>query len=72
MHLLHFSIIRSLLVLIIGKEVPGGRDEKRTKGKDKDMVVNRNENNSQLCYMENELYHVAELLHRKTDAVYNS
>lgn len=60
-----------MLVLIIGKEVPGGRDEKRTKGKDEDMVVNRNENKSQLCYMENELY-VADLLHRKIDAVYNS
>ena len=44
----------------------------RTKGKDEDMVVNRNENKSQLCYMENELYHVADLLHRKIDAVYNS
>ena len=61
-----------MLVLIIGNAVPGGRDEKRTKGKDEDMVVNRNENKSQLCYMENELYHVADLFHRKIDAVYNS
>ena len=61
-----------MLVLIIEKAVPGVRDEKRTKGKDEDMVVNRNENKSQLCYMENELYHVADLFHRKIDAVYNS
>lgn len=61
-----------MIVLIIGKEVPGGRVEKRTKGKDEDIVVNRNENKSQVCYMENELYYIAELHHRKIDAVCNS
>lgn len=61
-----------MIVLIIGKEVPGGRVEKRTTGKDEDMVANRHENKSQVCYMENELYHIAELHHRKTDVVCNS